>query len=495
VQQLATGSNVQVLAPEQASYVAVSFTPDGNYIMFVRSDKSTTNFRYLYQMPVLGGTPKQLVRDVDSAPSFSPDGKELAFNRGVVDAATNNLIIAKADGSNERVLVRLKTFAPGAAQVAWSPDGRTLATVSAESRESFRFVLRAVSVQTGAARELHVFTFPAQALAWSPDGKGILVVGVDQTLARGQIWSVSYPGGEVTRITNDLTNYDLCCLEITRDGNALVALTSTTLSDLWLANADGSAPVPITSGEAQGNGLDWVGNQIAAGTPEFQWSRFSVDGSGKTPLLADRDPHPLVSVCPDGKHIIYMSFREEGIDVSRADADGSNPVKLAQLTQVTGVTCAADSRYAVYASRDAAWRVPIDGGEPQKLNFPGNLAGFSRDGKLALNGKQELVNGIVSTKFLVVPAEGGASLYTFGVPYGMRSAQFTPDGKAIAFLLTRNHAGNIWEQPLAGGDPVQLTKFTNEEMFAFAWSRDGKKLALSRGQRKTDVVMMSNLYH
>src|SRR3984957_17244092 len=47
--------------------VAVSFTPDGNYIMFVRSDKSTVNFRYLYQMPVLGGTPKQLNRDVDSA--------------------------------------------------------------------------------------------------------------------------------------------------------------------------------------------------------------------------------------------------------------------------------------------------------------------------------------------------------------------------------------------------------------------------------------------
>ena len=67
VQQLATGSHVQILPPEQARFVAVSFTPDGNYIMFVRSDKSTVNFRYLYQMPVLGGTPKQLNRDVDSA--------------------------------------------------------------------------------------------------------------------------------------------------------------------------------------------------------------------------------------------------------------------------------------------------------------------------------------------------------------------------------------------------------------------------------------------
>jgi Tol biopolymer transport system component len=69
------------------------------------------------------------------------------------------------------------------------------------------------------------------------------------------------------------------------------------------------------------------------------------------------------------------------------------------------------------------------------------------------------------------------------------------DGNSIAFLLTRDHAGNIWEQPLADGAPVQLTKFTNEDMFSFAWSGDGKKLAFFRGQRKTDVVMMSNLNH
>lgn len=61
VQQLATGSNVRVLPPDQVHFVAVTFTPDGNYVMFVRSDKSTMNFRYLYQMPVLGGQPTQLI--------------------------------------------------------------------------------------------------------------------------------------------------------------------------------------------------------------------------------------------------------------------------------------------------------------------------------------------------------------------------------------------------------------------------------------------------
>jgi Tol biopolymer transport system component len=76
----------------------------------------------------------------------------------------------------------------------------------------------------------------------------------------------------------------------------------------------------------------------------------------------------------------------------------------------------------------------------------------------------------------------------------MQSPQFTPDSKAIAYIITRNHATNIWEQPLAGGEPFQLTKFSSGDMFAFAWSRDGKQLAFSRGQRKTDVVMMSNFH-
>jgi Tol biopolymer transport system component/tRNA A-37 threonylcarbamoyl transferase component Bud32 len=495
VQQLATGSNVQVLAPEQANYVAMSFTPDGNYIMFVRSDKSTTNFRYLYQIPVLGGIPKQLARDVDSAPSFSPDGKELAFNRGIIDPPTNNIVLTKADGSSERVLAQLQTFIPGAARVAWSPDGKTLVTVSAESRDSIRWVLRAVSSQTGEGRDLQVLPFPAQAVAWAPDGKSILVVGLDPSLVRGQIWSVSYPGGELTRFTNDLTNYDLCCLQITRDGRALVALAATISSDVWQANAEGSGAKQITSGEAQGLGLDWAGNQIVAGTVGGQWFRLNVDGSDKTALLADRELHPQVSVCPDGKHIIYGTVREDGIDLSRADADGSNPLRLARLTQAGGGVCTPDSHYAVYAERGALWRMPIDGGEPQKLNFPLSLVNFSRDSKLALYMKQEHVNGMLRSKILVAPADGGPPLHTFDAPYGMRSAQWTPDGKAIAFLLTRNRAGNIWEQPLSGGDLVQLTKFTNEEMFSFAWSGDGKKLAFSRGQRKTDVVMMSNLNH
>ncbi len=498
VQQLATGSNVQILAPDQVSFVAVSFTPDGNYVMFVRSDKSTKNFRYLYQIPVLGGTPKQLVRDIDSAPAFSPDGRQFAFVRGILDPSGNDILIANADGSGERLLANRKGFGAGTPNVSWSADGQTLAMVSLEARDNaIRWVLVAISAQTGEARDLHRFTAPAQATAWLPDGHGLLVIGGDPESIRIQIWFVSYPKGEVSRFTNDLANYDPCCLEVTRDGRSLVALQNTVSSDVWVARADGSDARQVTSGEAMGlgfgpgSGVDWVGNRIVAANSLLQWVLLNSDGSNRVPLTNDREPHLQLSACPDGKHVVYTTWRDGSISLWRADGDGSNPVKFTLPALLGDGTCMPDSKSVIYTSDGALWRVPLEGGDPVKLDLPPSQPGFSWDGKLVLYGSQNVEGTNMGSKMIVAPAAGGTPLHTFDIPFGMQSPKFTPDGKAIAYIITRNHAANIWEQPLAGGEPVQLTKFTSGEMFAFAWARDGKQLAFSRGQHKTDVVMMS----
>jgi hypothetical protein len=59
-------------------------------------------------------------------------------------------------------------------------------------------------------------------------------------------------------------------------------------------------------------------------------------------------------------------------------------------------------------------------------------------------------------------------------------------------VLTRNGASNIWEQPLTGGPPYQLTKFTSGLIANFAWSRDGKQLLLTKFNRTSDVILISN---
>ena len=493
VQQLATGSNVQIVPPDQAHFIAVSFTPDGNYVMFVRSDKSTLNFRYLYKMPVLGGAPRQLLRDIDSAPAFSPDGQQFAFTRGILRPLGNDILIAKADGSDERVIAHFGTFGPGNAQVAWSADGKNLALISPETRDGVnRWIMKVISIKTGAVRELHAFAVPAQALAWLPGGSGILAVVTDFESGRGQIWFVSYPKGELSRFTNDLTNYNLCCLHVTQDGNSLVALQDTALSDVWVGKDDGSDAKQVTSGEAVGVGLTWIGNRIAAGTARGKWFVMNSDGSSRTSLTSDNDLHFQVSTCNDDKHIVYWNVHNGQIELWSANGDGSNALRLVPATLIGSGICGPDSKSVLYVKDGAVWGIPIEGGTPEKTNFPFAQLGFSPDGKLFFQISQKVEGGSLHAKLIVSPVSGGLPDRVFDVPYGMQFPQFTSDSKAIAFLIRRDHATNVWKQPLDSKDLIQITKFPSGEMFGFAWSKDGKQLAFARGVRTTDVVMMSN---
>jgi len=274
-----------------------------------------------------------------------------------------------------------------------------------------------------------------------------------------------------------------------------VALQDSATSDVWLAKPDGSDAKQVTSGEALGFGLGWLGDRIVAANYMLQWVAFDTDGNKQTPLTHDHEPHFQFSTCPDGKHVVYTSAHNGTLELWREDSDGSNPVKYEVKSMLGGGFCTPDSQHVMYGSAEGLWRIPIEGGgTPQKVDLPNSLVAFSRDGKLALYGSQAFESGTVQSKLVVAPAEGGKPLYTFDAPYGVRQGRFTPEGKALTYLLTRNRATNIWEQPLAGGNPFQVTKFTSGEMFDYAWSKDAKQLAFSRGQSKTDVVMMSGFH-
>jgi hypothetical protein len=51
---------------------------------------------------------------------------------------------------------------------------------------------------------------------------------------------------------------------------------------------------------------------------------------------------------------------------------------------------------------------------------------------------------------------------------------------------------NVWIQPVVGGPPQQLTRFVSDEVQTFAWSPDGRYLALSRGTDIRDAVLIRN---
>jgi eukaryotic-like serine/threonine-protein kinase len=111
MRHVATKSDVQVLAADVVDFKGVTFSPDGNYLYYVRSDKTTQNYNYLYQMPVLGGNPRQLIRNIDTPVGFSPDGSQIVFERGLPDPQQIEVRIASADGTGERLLTRIPSFA------------------------------------------------------------------------------------------------------------------------------------------------------------------------------------------------------------------------------------------------------------------------------------------------------------------------------------------------------------------------------------------------
>jgi len=108
LRHLPTGSNTQVITPAATRYSGLTFSPDGNYIYFVRRDDSEQAIASLYDAPMLGGTPRLLIKDVDSPIAFSPDGQRFAYLHQHGDSAVTDLKIARRDGTLERDLFHHK---------------------------------------------------------------------------------------------------------------------------------------------------------------------------------------------------------------------------------------------------------------------------------------------------------------------------------------------------------------------------------------------------
>jgi hypothetical protein len=106
------------------------------------------------------------------------------------------------------------------------------------------------------------------------------------------------------------------------------------LSDVWVGKADGSDAKQVTSGEAVGFGLTWIADRLAAGTPRGKWFVMNSDGSNKTSLTGDNDPHLQVSTCNDDKHIVYWNVHNGQIELWSAAADGANAQKLVPATMI-----------------------------------------------------------------------------------------------------------------------------------------------------------------
>jgi len=503
VKQVVTGSSVQIVPPAVIRYWGLTFSPDGNYVYYVRYEKGVGPFNELYQVPTLGGPPRKLIERVDSAVTFSPDGQRLAFVRDSLKKEETSIVLANADGSGERTLATRKAprrFASDVAtRIAWSPDGKTIACPAGDGGVDAKGVV-GVSIEDGSEKLLtsQRWRFVRQ-VAWLFDGSGLVVTAAEEGSTRSstQLWRVTFPSGETHRITNDLNNYG--DVSLAAGSGALVTVQRNRISNIWIApKGDTSRAKQITSGTLD-SGLVWTPNGKVV-----YWSESSggadiwmVDADGSNPRqLTHEGENGRPRVSPDGRFLVFGSSRAGKMNIWRMDIDGTNEKQLTDGQSNANPYLSPDGRWLVYVSWDhgngTLWKMPIDGGEPFRLSDPtANLPVVSPDGKqVACFYWDEQANPPRGA--MILPFAGGPPTRRFDIgPHnGGFVLHWTPDSRFLLYVGALH--SNIWSQPIDGGAPVQLTDFQGDQVFDFDYSPDDQWLAVARGRVTDDVVLISD---
>lgn len=502
IKQVEATGNVQIIAPEDTHIYGLVYAPDGNYLYYIQSTKN--NVAALYRIPALGGAPVRLNEDIDTAITFSPDGKRFAFIRGYPDQAESVLITARVDDGAEEKLAsfngNVNYYVQGKAP-AWSPDGKVIAAPArvVDEKGEYDYILLA-QVESKEVKSLTTERWEQIGrIVWLADASGLVMTAADhETAPAQQIWIVSIKDGVARRITNDLNDYR----DISTSSNSrmLVALQSDRQANIWVSQNDKAQPSrQITSSNYDGlGGIGWTPDgRIVYSTRSGLNQTLSItdaDGSNQKQIVAidGNSSHPVIS--PDGRYIVFASNRTGRFQLWRAEITGDRLKQLTFGADENAPCFSPDSKWVVYKSnlygQPNILRVPIDGGDAVRLTD--KISGWpavSPDGKLvACNYRSPALS---PGKTALVSFDGGqpVSLYDFR----LAQMRWSADGHSLLFIKTSGEVSNIWSQPLDGGEPRQVTDFNSDRIFYFASSFDGRSLAFARGQTRSDLVLISDV--
>jgi serine/threonine protein kinase/Tol biopolymer transport system component len=511
IRQVNAANDKLIVPPAPIGFFGLTFSPDGTELYY--AVKANLDSGTLYRIPVLGGTPVKVLERIDAPISFSPSGKQFVLVRGnYPNPGESSLVIANVDGTNERVLATQKLpnrFSPiFFTGPSWSPDNTLIAATVQTVGGSTRVV--AYSTTDGSDRSFSSETWPfAARVQWLTDMSGLLVVAGDG-VPTAQLWVLSYPKGKARRVTNDLGFFRT--IGLTAEGTKFSTVQANGTLNLWVVpDGDATKAVGLPTGNigfyaAAGNNVDWtpegrivfVSNE--GGKPDI-WLT-DTDGSNRKQLstIGSANNSPVVSA--DGRYIVYTSIMNEAKSVWRMNIDGSNAVKITTGPADTFPNVSPDGQWIIYTALSGAkpttWKIPINGGTATQITDHAAYAGsVSPDGKMIAYAFAQSPDPFAPpNRLAVMPFAGAGESRVFDLPATGTVAtvtQWSPDGKSLLYTLNSNNVSNIWSQPIAGGPPKQVTDFKEKLMTGFAWSRDGKQLACTRGDLTRDAVLVTDM--
>jgi WD40 repeat protein len=341
-------------------------------------------------------------------------------------------------------------------------------------------------------------------VAWSEDDT--LAIDASNELQDAfQIWHLKPREARITRITNDLSNYRR--LTLTNDGKVLAALQTRRDVDLWVTPVGApETDAKVVLENLQGfNSLAWSPDEkilfsMLTGGRQNVWTVNS-DGSNEEQITAGPSNKQELALTRDGRYILYSSHGT----IWRMNPDGGNPLQLTKDFWDVHPTSSADSHFVLYTSfrnwspavwgKPTIWKVPIGGGEPvEVVDRATSLASVSPDGSEVACDYYSGPNPEYSPSSMAIfSMAGGSPREVFsGTPLGGSPVFWAPDGKALLYGVRQHRIGNLWQQPLPGGKPVEVTGFVSGDVFAYAFSKDFRRVALARGEETSDIVLINS---
>lgn len=501
VRQIATGSDVRVVAPVRGSFWETTFSPDGVFLYYTFHSPVDASQDGVYRVPALGGVPVLIASDVSLGLKFSPDGKRLALYR--VDKQNgqelHELWTMNVEGGDERRVSVLPVFSLFRG-IAWSPDGATFLYGVKKQPPAGNATYYVGEIPVSGGAETIVLPEQEKVLyveSWMPDRSSFLLRQRERHTQTFQIWQYFPATKEMARITHD--DYVYSNLSVSHDGKTLTAYRVLGLASIWQgADAVGELR-QIMSGMNNTYTVDWMADgQLVFSTTETEREVIGIanaDGSQKR-LLTDGEDGLLLNprVAGDGKHISFISNRADGRQAWRIDPDGRNRTQITK--NPTGVSEAF---------------LMADGKTVFQITYRTDLSMWYLV-KGSLDEPQTSVTDTEIYEFDISPDETYLAIYlrpVAGQPArisvrelatnreiasfpeeNMWGLRWTRDGKALTFVRVNGDAHEIAYQPLSGGEPRVITALRGERLDSFAWAPDGKGIALVRKKIQNEAVLL-----
>ncbi|QQS41590.1 MAG: serine/threonine-protein kinase [Acidobacteriota bacterium] len=520
VQQIASGTVIEIVPPTKLEFQQPVFSADGNFVYYVTVDRGVGT---LFKVPSLGGKSTQIVVDIDFRPALTSDEKRIAFIRHNPNTGGDTVFFVDPDGKNLKPFIHTKDIGfDKLTELVWTDNDRKLLLAGLTSSETpiQKTTLIAIDVETGKpveSPEVELINSEGWSYASNfhplDDGSGYLFVGKRDEDDTRQIWNLRLAEGRIDSVTTDTSDYET--LSVSGDGGVIIATKSDRISGLVEIDRQGKV-----ARQVKPESKNFLGHLGIAEMPDgsiiFTKSSgknadlfvLEKDGSSERQLTSDSGYNLLPAVTRDGRYIVFCSTRDDSYGIWRMNADGSEPRLLSKVANGRDMMpqIAHDGRTVFFVrqlndgSKGRLMQVSIDGGEARPL-FEGNRSAgvmpqLSRDGgKLAfIEFKYDESTADFKSYVKLAEVEGAKAKMTDDVITREIGHVFRwrPDGEALTYI-SKQGADNLFEFAPGAEEPKPLTEFSGGMLMNFIWSNDGKSIYAVRGMINSDLVLIRDL--